>query len=58
MDWYNAVNEEVKRLLENGMIWEVQYLEWLANLMVVPKNNGKMSVCIDFIDLKEVTPER
>ena len=27
----NAINEEVKRLLENGVIQEVQYPEWLVN---------------------------
>ena len=51
------VNEEVKRILENRMIQEVQYLEWLANLVVVSKNNGKIRVCISFIDLNKACPK-
>ena len=47
------MNKEVKRLLENGMILKVQYPEWLANPVVVPKKNGKMRVFIDFTDLKK-----
>lgn len=49
----NAVNEEVKRLLKNEMICEVQYPERLANPVVVPKKNGKIKVCIDFKDLRK-----
>ena len=52
----NVVNEEVKWLLENRMILEVQYPNWLANPVVVPKKNGKMKVCIDFTDLNKACP--
>ena len=36
-----------------GVIKEVFYLEWLANMVVVKKKNGKWRVCVDFIDLNE-----
>ena len=32
---------EVQKLLDAGVIREVQYLEWLANVVMVPKKNGK-----------------
>ena len=51
------MNEEVKRLLESGMIREVQYLEWLANSVVISKKNGKMRVYIDFTDLNKACPK-
>ena len=51
------VNEEVKKLLENRMIREVQYPEWLANLVVVSKKNGKMRVYIDFKKFKQGMPK-
>ncbi|XP_074301115.1 uncharacterized protein LOC141632467 [Silene latifolia] len=35
------INEEVDKLLDIGMIREVMYLEWLANVVVVQKKNGK-----------------
>lgn len=43
------INEEVARLLENAFIREVLFLNWLANIVVVPKKNGKMRVYIDFM---------
>ena len=36
-----VINEEVEKLKKNGFIWEVQYPDWLANIVVVRKKNGK-----------------
>ena len=36
-----AINEEVGKLLQAGAIREVEYLEWLANVVLVKKENGK-----------------
>ena len=36
-----AVTEEVEKLLEAGFIREVFYPNWLANVVVVKKSNGK-----------------
>ena len=47
------INEEVKNLLETGFIREVQYPEWLANVVVFKKKNGKWRVCIDFTELNK-----
>ena len=38
------INDEVKSLLGAGFIHEVQYPEWLANVVVVKKNNGTCRV--------------
>ena len=46
-----AINEEVGKLLQAGEIREVEYLEWLANIVLVKKANGKWRLCIDFTDL-------
>ena len=35
------INEEVDRLLANGMIREVQYPDWISNVVLVEKKNGK-----------------
>ena len=48
-----AVKEEVDRLKEVRAIKEVYYPEWLANTVVVKKNNGKWQVCVDFTNLKK-----
>ena len=43
--------EEVEKLLTTGFIREVYYPEWLANVVMVKKSNGKWCMCVDFIDL-------
>jgi hypothetical protein len=44
---------EVQRLLDVNVIREVKYSEWLANIVLVPKKNGKMRMCIDFTNLNK-----
>ena len=46
-----AINEEVGKLLQAGEIREVEYPEWLANVVLVKKANGKWRLCIDFTDV-------
>ena len=38
-------------------IQEVYYLDWLANVMMVRKANGKWRMCVDFIDLNKACPK-
>jgi hypothetical protein len=44
---------EVQRLLDVGFIREVTYPEWLSNVIMVKKKNGKWLMCIDFTDLNK-----
>ena len=46
--------QEVKKLKEARAIKEVFFPEWLANIMVLKKKNGKWKVCVDFINLNRV----
>jgi hypothetical protein len=48
-----ATKAEVQRLLDANMIREVKYSKWLANMVLVPKKNGKMRMCIDFTNLNK-----
>ena len=41
-----AVTEEVTKLLMAGFIWEVYYPDWLANVVLVKKANGKWRMWI------------
>ena len=46
-----AINEEVGKLLQAEAIKEMEYPEWLANIVLVKKANGKWRLCIDFTDI-------
>ena len=43
-----AITVKVNKLLSTGFIREVYYLDWLANVILVKKVNGKWKMCIDF----------
>ena len=53
-----AVMEEVEKLLIVGFIREVNYLEWLANIVMVKKSNRKWRMCVDFTDLNNACPKK
>ena len=38
-------------------IRKVDYPEWLANVVLVPKGEGKWRLCIDFTDLNKACPK-
>lgn len=48
-----AIAEEIDRLLEVGFIREAHYPEWLSNVMLVKKANGKCKMCVDFTNLNK-----
>ena len=47
----------MKRLKEAGVIKEAFFLEWLADIVVVNKKNGKWRVCVDYTDLNQACPK-
>ena len=52
-----AINKEVGKLLQARAIREVEYPEWLANVVLVKKANGKWRLCIDFTDVNRACPK-
>ena len=49
------VKEEIDKLLECGFIYLVPHSEWISPIIVVPKKNGKLQICMDFCKLNFVT---
>jgi len=52
-----VIKEETKKLLSADHIREIQYPEWLANVVLVKKANGKWRMCVDFTDLNKACPK-
>jgi hypothetical protein len=52
-----ASKDEVQRLLDKGFIREVTYPQWLVNVVMLRKKNGKWRMCMDFIDLNKCCPK-
>jgi hypothetical protein len=50
-DRNQAISDKVKKLLTVGFIREVYYPDWLANVVMVKKSNGKWKMCMDFTNL-------
>ena len=57
LEWDNASKEEVQKLITAKFIREVYYLDWLANVVMVKKANGKWRMCVDFTDLNKACPK-
>ncbi|XP_074346943.1 uncharacterized protein LOC141685756 [Apium graveolens] len=52
-----AIDEEVEKLLKAGIIKEIKYPEWLANIVMVKKSNDKWKICVDYTDLNDACPQ-
>ena len=49
------VKEEIDKLLRVGFIRPVKRATWLSPIVVVPKKNGKIRVCVDYRKLNAAT---
>lgn len=56
-EWNRAIMDEVDKLLVTNFVQEVYYLEWLANVVMVKKTNGKWRMCVGFRDLNNTCPK-
>ena len=52
-----AIKEEVQKLTTTLFIQEVYYPDWLANVVMVKKANGKWRMYVDFTDLNKACPK-
>ncbi|MCO5569648.1 hypothetical protein L7F22_023364 [Adiantum nelumboides] len=49
------VQEELEKLIECGFIYPIEHLEWVSPIVIVPKKNGKLRVCIDLKKINAAT---
>ena len=56
-DVMEAIKAEVQKLVKCGFIREEQHPDWVANIVLVLKKNGRIRVCIDFHGLNIAYPK-
>ena len=49
--------DEVDKLLAADFIRDVYFLDWLSNVVLVKKANGKWRMCVYFTDLNNAYPK-
>ena len=40
------IREEIEKLKEAEFIYEIEHTKWVSPIVVVPKKNGKLRVCV------------
>ncbi|GJW36874.1 hypothetical protein Tco_0059794 [Tanacetum coccineum] len=53
----NAIQDEVGKLVEAGIMKEVHYYNWLSNLVMVKKHDNSWRMYVDFKDLNKSCPK-
>ena len=51
----NKIKAEIDRLIEANFIYEIEHTEWVSPIVVVPKKNGKLRVCINLKKVNAAT---
>ena len=51
----SKIKEEIDKLIEANFIYKTEHTEWVSLIVVVPKKNGKLRVCINLKKVNAAT---
>ena len=57
LEWTLMIKEKVEKQYNARFLRVVNYLEWLANVVPVPKKDGNVKMFVDFGDLNKASPK-
>ena len=56
-EWTEKIREEIAKQIQANFLEVVDYPQWLANIVLVPKKDGKVQMCVDFRDMNKAYPK-
>lgn len=56
-DMAQKIKEEVQKQINAGFLVTSTYPQWLANIVPVPKKDGKVRMCVNYRDLNKASPK-
>ena len=57
LEWTENIREEIAKQIQANFLEVVDNPQWLANIVPVPKKDGKVHMCVDFRDLNKACPK-
>ena len=49
------IKKEVEKWLKVGFLIAIAYFDWVANIVPMPKKEGKVRICVDYRDLNRAS---
>lgn len=55
--YHEKTDKELQKMMEAGIIRPAKYPDYISNMVIVPKKNNGIRICIDFSDLNTACPK-